>query len=358
MIRYFFRQILYSLSVLWGIASLVFVLFNLLPGDPSRLMMGQRSDLETAKNIRKELGLDVSLTRQYLHFINDLSPVGVLSSDSNSHVFADLSKYGSPQYIVGLGNSKFICLKKIYLRRSYQSKKDVLEILAETFPGTAVLAISATLIALFLGIILGTICALRQDSVLDRTLLMLSVSGISLPSFVAALFILWLFAFLLGDITGLPLYGSLFEIDEFEGEKLVLKNLVLPAITLGIRPLSIVVQLTRNSLIDVLGMDYVRTAKAKGLSPSVVLIKHVLINALNPVITAISGWLASLMAGAVFVEMVFGWKGIGFVMLNALNTYDLPLVMGVVLMVSVVFVCINIAVDLTYAILDPRIRLA
>ncbi len=357
MSKYLLRQIFYSLSILWGIATLVFVLFNLLPGDPSRLMMGQRSDVETAKNIRKELGLDLPVSTQYFLFLNDLSPLGLLSKNPDSHAFADSTKYGQPIALLSIGESKFLCFKKIYLRRSYQSKKDVSAILYETFPGTAVLAVSATLIAIILGVILGIVCALKQDSVLDRTLLMLSVTGISLPSFVAALLILWVFAFLLGDITGLPISGSLYEIDEFDGELLVLKNLILPAITLGIRPLAIVVQLTRNSMLDVLGMDYVRTARAKGLSPRVVLFKHVLTNSLNPVITAISGWLASLMAGAVFVEMVFGWKGLGFTMLGALNNYDLPVVTGAVLLVSVVFVFINILVDISYALLDPRIRL-
>jgi peptide/nickel transport system permease protein len=357
MTKYLLRQILYSLSILWGIATMVFVMFNLLPGDPSRLMLGQRSDMETANNIRKELGLDLPSSTQYLLFLNDLSPLGLLSTNPNSHTFADSSKYGHPLRLLGIGNSKFICFKKIYLRRSYQSKKEVSAILYETFPGTSVLAVSATLIAILLGVILGIVCALKQDSVLDRTLLILSVTGMSLHSFVAALLILWVFAFLLGPYTGLPISGSLYEIDEFEGEHLVLKNLLLPAITLGIRPLAIVVQLTRNSMLDVLGMDYVRTARAKGLSPSVVLFKHVLTNSLNPVITAISGWLASLMAGAVFVEMVFGWKGLGFTLLGALNNYDLPVVTGAVLLVSVVFVFINILVDISYALLDHRIRL-
>ncbi|MBX7181110.1 MAG: ABC transporter permease [Bacteroidia bacterium] len=357
MTKYILRQILYSLSILWGIATLVFVLFNLLPGDPSRLMLGQRSDVETANNIRKELGFDLPLSRQYLLFLNDLSPIAALSTNPESHAFSDTSKYGRPIRLLGIGSDKFLCIKKIYLRRSYQSKKDVSDILLETFPGTAVLAISATLLAIFIGIILGVVCALKQDSLLDRSLLMLSVTGISMPSFVAALLILWVFAFLLGDFTGLPISGSLYEIDEFTGEHLVLKNLILPSITLGIRPLAIVVQLTRNAMLDVLGMDYVRTARAKGLSPAIVLFKHVITNSLNPVITAISGWLASLMAGAVFVEMVFGWKGLGFTMLQALNNYDLPVVIGAVLLVSVVFVFINILVDISYAILDPRIRL-
>jgi len=136
-----------------------------------------------------------------------------------------------------------------------------------------------------------------------------------------------------------------------------LKNLILPAFTLGIRPLSVIIQLTRNSLLEVLSMDYVRTATAKGLSKFVVIFKHAIRNALNPVVTVVSGWFASLLAGAVFVEYIFGWNGIGKEIVDALNNLDMPVVMGSVLLIASVFVVINIVVDILYAIIDPRIRL-
>ena len=138
---------------------------------------------------------------------------------------------------------------------------------------------------------------------------------------------------------------------------LELKNLILPAFTLGIRPLAIVIQLSRNSMLDVLSQDYIRTARAKGLKFSSVLFKHALRNSLNPVITAVSGWFASLMAGIVFVEYIFGWKGLGYVIVDALNKYDLPVVMGSVVTISILFITINVLVDLVYTMLDPRIRL-
>ena len=150
--------------------------------------------------------------------------------------------------------------------------------------------------------------------------------------------------------------GSLYEVDPFNGEILQWKNIILPAITLGIRPLSVIVQLTRSSMLEVLSMDYVRTARAKGLSMWTVIVKHALRNALNPVITALSGWFGSLLAGAVFIEYIFGWKGVGKVTVDALEHYDFPVVMGSVLMVSIFFVLINILVDLLYARLDPRVR--
>jgi ABC-type dipeptide/oligopeptide/nickel transport system permease component len=161
----------------------------------------------------------------------------------------------------------------------------------------------------------------------------------------------------LNKYTGLGMTGSLYEIDAFDGEVLQLKNLILPALALGIRPLAIVVQLSRSSMLDELSKDYVRTAKAKGLSSFRIIKDHVLRNALNPVITAISGWFASLMAGAFFVEYIFGWKGIGKVTVEALDKYDFPVVMGSVLYVALFFIVINILVDIIYGFLDPRVRM-
>ena len=179
----------------------------------------------------------------------------------------------------------------------------------------------------------------------------------SAPSYLTGLIISWLFGYVLSDYTGLNPSGSLFELDDWTGEEVIsFKNLILPTITLGLRPLSIVIQLTRSSLLDVLTQDYIRTAKAKGLSTSVIIIKHALKNALNPVVTAISGWFAGLMAGAVFVERVFSWKGIGYEVVEALSKNDLPIVMGATLIFATIFVIINIVVDIIYGVLDPRVR--
>jgi peptide/nickel transport system permease protein len=171
------------------------------------------------------------------------------------------------------------------------------------------------------------------------------------------LIIAWFFGFILRDYTGLSHVGSLFSTDDFGDEHLTLKNLILPTLTLGLRPLAIIIQLTRSSLLDVLSQDYIRTATAKGLSFYKVVFKHALKNALNPVITAISGWFAGLMAGAVFVEIIFNWKGIGYEVVDALNKNDLPVVMGATLVFALVFVVINICVDIIYGILDPRVRI-
>jgi peptide/nickel transport system permease protein len=152
--------------------------------------------------------------------------------------------------------------------------------------------------------------------------------------------------------------GSLYSIDDFgEGSTMELKNIILPAFTLGIRPLSVVVQLARSSFLDVLSQDFIRTARAKGLSNRAVLINHALRNAMNPVVTAVSGWFAGLLAGAVFIEYIFGWKGLGKEIVDALENYDFPVVMGGVLVISLAFVIINILVDIIYGVLDPRVSL-
>jgi peptide/nickel transport system permease protein len=179
----------------------------------------------------------------------------------------------------------------------------------------------------------------------------------ALPSFFSAVLVAWLFGFVWAPITGLSMTGNLWELDDFgEGLELRLKNLILPAFTLGIRPLAVIIQLTRSSMLEVLQADYIRTARAKGLPQSTILIKHALRNALNPVVTAVSGWFASMLAGAVFVEYIFGWNGVGKQIVEALNTLDLPVVTGAVLTVAFLFVVIQFFVDMLYAVLDPRLR--
>jgi peptide/nickel transport system permease protein len=233
----------------------------------------------------------------------------------------------------------------------------VVKILVDTFKNTFVLAFSSIVLALFLGLILGIFSALYKHTIADKLILFLSVIGMSLPSFFASILVAWFFGLVLHKYTGLNMTGSLYEVDDYgRGSFLQIKNLILPAITLGIRPLSVIIQLFRNSLIEVLSMDYVRTARAKGLSKFIVIFKHALRNALNPVVTAASGWFASMLAGAVFVEYIFAWNGIGKEIVDALNKMDLPVVMGSVLFIASIFVLINIIVDLIYGWLDPRIR--
>ncbi len=359
MLRFLLKRLFYGFLVLFGVITIVFILFNVLPGDPARMMLGQRADIASVEAINKDLGRDKPLFIQYLNYINDLSPVSVHNqNDKESYWYLDSSKYKPYKKFLHLSENKVLILKYPYLRRSYQNKRKVSDILLQAFPNTAILALTAITFAFVIGVIIGIFSAIKKDGFFDKISLILSVSGMSLPSFFAAIIIAWFFAYVLADYTGLNMSGSLYSIDDFgEGEYLNLKNLILPAFTLGIRPLAIIVELTRNSFLDILSQDYIRTAKAKGLSNFKIIYKHALKNALNPVITAVSGWFASLMAGAVFVEYIFDWKGLGVVIVNSLEKYDFPVVMGAVLFVSVILVFINIFVDIIYGLLDPRIKL-
>lgn len=351
MIRYLFRRLGYGVLVIFGVVILVFTLFNILPADPARLTLGQRSDVASLQAVRHELYLDKPLPVQFLLYVNDLSPIGIIDKsypDQMKHPHVSLFQ---------INNQKTLVLKFPYLRRSYQSKKEVWSILMEALPNTIALGIAAMIFASIVGILLGVLAAVKQNTWMDTSAVFSSVIGISAPSFFSGIVIAYIFGFLLSNYTGLHMTGSMFTIDPFAGKVLSLKNMILPALTLGIRPLAIIVQLTRSSMLDVMSQDYIRTAYAKGLSKNVVLFKHALKNAMNPVVTAITGWLADLITGSFFVEYIFGWKGIGKVTVDALEKFDFPVVMGSVLVIASIFVFVNIFADFLYALFDPRIEL-
>ena len=357
MIKFILKRLFYGFLVLLGVITVVFLLFNVLPGDPARMMLGQRADQASIDVINKDLGRDKPTTTQFLMYLNDLSPISVHDpNDKTNFLYLNPEKYSCYQKLFPVTKTKVLILKYPYLRRSYITKRKVSDIICETLPATAILAFSSILFGSFFGILTGILSALKKDSWFDKSALVFAIFGMALPSFFIGLIIAWFFGFILRDYTGLNNVGSLFTTDDFGEEHLSLKNLILPTITLGLRPLAIIIQLTRSSLLDVLSQDYIRTATAKGLTFFKIVFKHAMKNALNPVITAISGWFAGLMAGAVFVEMVFNWKGIGFEVVDALNKNDLPVVMGATLVFAVIFVIINIGVDIVYGILDPRIR--
>ena len=349
----FFKKLFYSFLVLIGVVVLVFIMFQGF-GDPARMIVGQSGDKKTMDNIRKELYLDQPKWKQFLLYVNDVSPVAV-------HTKQEIEEKKLRGFFIG-GNTKpdsyRVSIKIPYLRRSYQTKKDVIDILLEALPGTLMLAFAAMLFATITGIFLGVLAAVKQNTWLDTSSVFASVIGISAPSFFMAIVIAYVFGVVLHAYTGLPLTGSWFNIDETNGERyLTLQNLILPAITLGIRPLAIITQLTRSSMLEVLSQDYIRTAYAKGLSRAQVVYRHALRNALNPVITAITGWFAELLAGAFFVEYIFGWQGIGKVTVNALEKLDYPVVMGSVLFSATIFVLVNILSDILYGLIDPRIKM-
>ncbi len=427
MAGYILRKLLYGILVLWGVITLVFAIFSINPGDPARMLLGQRVDEASLATVNRELGLDLPLWKQYALYLNDVSPVSIHEVDKeDSHLYLDSAKYDFSKLLT-IG-SKAIVLKVPYLRRSYQSRKPVSEVIGEALPGTVILAIFAISFALFVGILFGILSALFKGSFLDNFSLFSAVLGMSSPSFFAAIIFSWIGGYLwtqhisfpalpmiialIGGIiaafakknrstfrivnvglkgfvlglglvllnslirflfgfsivpfasvdfilpgTGLNMTGSLYDVDVFTGPYLSFRNLFLPVLTLGIRPLAIVMQLTRNSLLEELSKDYVRTARAKGLSVVKVVFGHALRNALNPVVTAVSGWFASMLAGAVFIEFIFNWKGLGLQVFMSLQNDDYPVVMGSVLVIASAFVLINIFVDIIYGWLDPRIRL-
>jgi len=338
-------RIFYGSLVMLGVVVCVFFLFQGF-GDPARLVLGQRADAGTINNIRKDLYLDQPKWKQFVYYLNDVSPISVYKlqelQERNIHY-------------LGIGGNTKLVLKFPYLRRSYQTRRQVWSMLMEALPGTIILACVAMFIATLFGMALGILAAVKKDSWMDTTAIFTSVLGISAPSFFMSIVIAYIFGFVLSQYTGLQMTGSLFDTDPFVGRQLQIRNAILPAITLGIRPMAIIAQLTRGSMLDILNQDYIRTAYAKGLSRNQVIWKHALRNALNPVITAITGWFAELLAGAFFVEYIFGWKGIGKLTVDALAKLDFPVVMGSVLVTSFFFISINILADWLYRVVDPRV---
>lgn len=351
MSRFVLRRLAYGFFVQCGVVVAVFLLFHALPGDPVALMAGQRSDLATREAIGRELGLDQPLWRQFALYLNDLSPLSLHADSHDNRV-----KYGYIR-LLGAGSDKVIALKWPYLRRSFQTNQRVDVMIRNNIGSTLWLALAALLLASAAGIGMGVLAAVRRRSIWDHLIMTGTVIGLSIPSFVAALVIALVFGYYLSDYTGLNLSGQLWVNDPVRGRELHLENLVLPAVTLSLRPMAVITQLTRNSMLEVLHQDFIRTARAKGLRQRSVIFRHALRNALNPVITSVTGWLATLMTGAFFVEYIFDWKGFGFMTIKAVQSLDFPVVMGSTLFIATLFVVINLAADLMYALADPRVRL-
>ena len=344
------KKIAYQLIILFGVVSIVFVLFNALSSDPSKLLVGQRTNAASLEQAKKALHLDEPVWKRYGLYLNDLSPIALISS-------SDVKSGNYEYYPLCKGENTVWVLKFPYLGRSYITKKKVSDMLLSALPGTLVLAFAALLFACFTGIALGVWAALRVQTWVDKSIVMFTVFGISMPSFFVALLIAYLFGYVWHAFTGLEMMGSLLIYDPITGLPHVqLKNLILPAMALGIRPLAVITQLTRNAMLEVMSQDYIRTAYAKGLSTYKVVIRHALRNALNPVLTAVSGWLAELLAGSFFIEYIFAWKGIGKITVDALNNFDFPVVMGAVLLTAFIFIVISMLTELLYAQLDPRIK--
>ena len=349
-------KVINILFTLFGVVTVIFFLFQVLPGDPARMMMDQNEDIKQLEIIKNKYGFNEPVINQYLFYLNDLSIVSIHSKNPEKINFLTENKY-SYFKIIDFKNSALV-LKYPYLRESYQRRGvKVSTIIYNTFPNTVVLAVSSILFATILGLFLGILSALYKGTFFDNFIQLFSTFGMSMPSFLSSIIFAWIFGFVLSDFTGLNMTGSLYELDDFGNEyTLELKNLILPSIVLGIRPIAVISMMMRNSLIQTLKKNYVITAYSKGLSKSNVIINHCIKNSLNPVVTALSGWFASLLAGSVFVEYIFGWNGLGREIVNSLNLLDVPVIIGAVIVVSFSFIMINIFVDYIYKILDPRIN--
>jgi len=328
-VRFLVKRLVQGFGVLLGTLTLVFIIFSWVP-DPARELAGQTERESVVQSFRTKHGLDLPTHIRYLNFLGDLIPLGPLSDGSFGFRSPDLGT-------------------------SYITDRPVIDTVRDAIPATLILACVAMLFATVFGISIGLALALSPSSKFGEFILSICALGMSAPSFVVAIIVAWLFGYVLHSYTGLSMTGGMIIVDPFEGPRLAWSHLILPAFTLGIRPLAVIIQLSRNSALDVLAAPYIRTARSKGLSSTRILFKHVLRNSLNPVLTATSGWFASMLAGAVFVEFVFGWKGMGLLMFSALERGDLPIVMGCTLVIATIFVLVNVVVDVLYGVLDPRV---
>ncbi len=307
MANFILRRLIQTIPVLWGVTTAVFAMLHLLPGDPVAVMLQQSGgNAVTMERLRGQLGLDLPLWEQYLTFMGN-----ALHGD--------------------FGNSIF-------------QNRPVIRIISEQVPSTLELTASAMLVALFIGLPVGCIAAVRHGSVVDRLTLLLASVGVAMPVFWLAMLAISYFSFTLGWFPATGQGG--------------IARLVLPAIVLGLGAAAAIARLVRSSLLDVLRQDYVRTAKAKGLSGVMVTLRHALRNALIPTITVIGLQVGSLMSGTVVTETIFSRQGLGRLAVESILAKDFPVVQGTVLLGAVVYILVNLMVDLSYAFLDPRIRYA
>jgi ABC-type dipeptide/oligopeptide/nickel transport system permease component len=309
--QYILRRLLILPVILFGVSVLVFLVLHLVPGNPAQVIAGPDAPPETVAAIERELGLDRPLPEQYALYIGR-----VLQGD---------------------------------LGRSLRSRRPVLSDVMDALPNTLQLAAVAAIITPLLAVPLGVVAAARRGTAIDSGLMLVSMLGITLPVFALALGFMWIFGY---QLRLFPISGYGGPIWTAEG----LRSVTLPALTLAIGAVAQLARLTRSAMLEVLNQDYVRTARAKGLREGGVLLRHGLANAMLPVVTVVGLQVALLLSGAVVTETVFAWPGVGRLAVFAIQGRDFPLVQGTVLVIAVMFVLVNLAVDVLYAYVDPRIH--
>ena len=254
MIQFILKRILSGVFILFSVITVVFFLFKFSFPNPEKMAIGQRTDVATQESIKKEFGLDKPTFTQYILFLNDISPLSFHTMNE------ELDFKYDPLFKITLSN-KVLLIKTPFLRKSFQSRVKTTTLIKESFKGTFILALASILLAVILGVILGILSAIKVNSVLDQMIVFISTLGISVPSFFSAIILAWLFGFVLHDYTGLYMTGSWTDIDPYNGEYYQWKNIILPAIALGVRPLSIFTLLTRSSMLETLNKDFIKTAK-------------------------------------------------------------------------------------------------
>ncbi len=332
MLRYVLKRLLTVIPVLLGVSLLVFTFIRLIPGDPAMAMLGERAKPESVARVRAQLGLDKPIYEQYFIFLNN-------------------TLHGN-------------------LGTSILRGESVATEIVRRFPATLELALGAILVAILFGIPAGIISAVRRNSWFDTFSMLFALTGVSMPIFWLGLMLSFFFAVVLHllptggrldagtqftPITNMLLLDSLLRGNWtifFEA----IRHLILPALALGTIPMAIIARMTRSAMLEVLNQDYIRTAHAKGLAERVVVIRHALRNALLPVITVVGLQVGILLSGAILTETVFAWPGIGRWLVDAIYSRDYPIVQGVTLFIAIIFVVVNLTVDILYTWVDPRVR--
>ncbi|MGL5797159.1 MAG: nickel ABC transporter permease [Cetobacterium sp.] len=302
--KYILKRILLLIPVLLGVSFLVFTIMSLTPGDPAQLILGESAPREAVAQLRNEMGLNDPFIVQYIRFVKD----------------AVVGDFG----------------------HSYTTGREVFGEIFSRFPNTLILAVLGIIIAVCIGIPLGIISATRQYTFIDSVSMIGALLGVSMPVFWLGLMLILTFSV---NLRWLPSGG-------FDG----LKSLILPSITLGVGSAAIITRMTRSSMLEVIRQDYIRTARAKGVAEKVVINKHALKNALIPVITVVGLQFGGLLGGAVLTESVYSWPGVGRMMVDAIRQKDTPTVLAAVIFLAVTFSIVNLAVDILYAYVDPRIK--
>jgi peptide/nickel transport system permease protein len=332
-LTYIFKRLLYLIPVLIGVTVLVFVISHAIPGDPARMMAGQKASRQAVENLRRSMGLDRPLPEQYLHYL-----VGLLRGD---------------------------------LGRSIRNQRPVADDLKDFFPATLELTLASMVLCLAVGLPLGIISAVRRNRPIDHVSRVFSVFGVSMPVFWLGLMLLLLFYRNLGwlpgsgrldvavdppvHVTGLYLIDTVLEGSWHKFGNAVL-HIMLPAFCLSYVYLAIITRIVRSSMVAVLGQDYITTARANGIAEAVVVLKHALKNSLIPTVTITGLSIGELLGGAILTETIFNWPGMGKYVVDSVNFLDFPAIMGFTLVVSFAYVMINLAVDVVYALLDPQIQ--